>query len=203
MDNSDTLGILQQLERGEITPEEANVRLEAPYQVERMDTPVVELDAAPNWVRQLWVYPLISGLIGVGIGAWIIVSTVHANALWFVCGLPILLIGALVLALAATARAGHWLYVNIQESSKHKRTIRFAIPFPLGLVRMALWFAKIFVPDATRKAQMGFRSRNRDFKMDWADADAFLDALERELVEHRGVKVDVDDNGERVQVYIV
>ena len=201
MDNSDTLGILQQLERGEITPEEANVRLEAPYQVERIDLPTVELDAAPNWIRQLWVYPLISGLIGVGIGAWIIVSTVHANALWFVCGLPIVLIGALVVALAATARAGHWLYVNVQASRKHKHAFRLAIPFPLGLVRMALWFAKIFVPHP--QAQMGFRSRDRDFKMDWADIDAFLDALERELVEHRGVKVDVDDNGERVQVFMV
>lgn len=203
MDNSDTLGILQKLERGEISPEEASARLDAPSQVERIDPPTVELDAAPNWVRQLWVYPLISGLIGVGIGAWIIVSTVHANALWFVCGLPILLIGALVLALAATARAGHWLYVNVQASRKHKHSFRFAIPFPLGLVRIGLWFAKIFVPHATSQAHIGFRARDRDFKMDWADVDAFLDALERELAEHRGMTVDVDDNGERVQVYIV
>ncbi|MBI5304242.1 MAG: hypothetical protein HY868_19070 [Chloroflexi bacterium] len=199
MEQSDTLGVLRQLERGEITSEEADARLNAPT-VERVDEPPFEFEGAPRWARAFWLYPLVSGLAGVGIGAWIIVAT-RANPLWFVCGLPILLLGALITAISASATNAHWLYVNVDESRKGKKRVRFAMPFPLGLVRLALWFAKLF--GRHPKAKMMFRSQRHEIPLDWADADAFLDALERELREHRGVTVDVDDKGERVQVYIV
>ncbi|MBI5651903.1 MAG: hypothetical protein HZC40_15925 [Chloroflexi bacterium] len=201
MDNSDTLGVLQQLERGEISSAEADARLNAPPQVERIEEPPLTFEGAPNWIRKLWIYPVISGLVGVAIGTWIIIATVHANVLWFLCGLPIVLLSSIILALGASATAGHWLYVNVQSSRKRKHTVRFAIPFPLGLARGALWIAKFF--GRHPKAKMTFRSRKQDFNLDWADLDAFFDGLERELREHRGVTVEVNDNDERVQVYIV
>jgi hypothetical protein len=201
MDNSDTLGVLQQLERGEISSAEADARLNAPPQVERIDEPSFELERVPNWIRKLWVYPVISGLVGVTIGTWIIMATVRANVLWLVCGLPIVLLSAIILAIGASANSGHWLYVNVQNSRKRKHTVRFAMPFPLGLARGALWIAKLF--GRRPRAQMTFRSRKQELNLDWADLDAFFDGLERELREQRGVTVDVNDNDERVQVYIV
>ncbi len=199
MEQSDTLGILKQLERGEITSEQADARLDAPT-VARMDEPPMDLERAPRWMRRLWIYFLVSGLVGVGIGAWIIVAT-RTNVLWFLCGLPILLLGALITGLAASADSMHWLYVNVDESGRRHKRVRVAIPFPFGLVRLVFGVAKLF--GRHPKAQMKFRSATKNIPLDWADIDAFLDAIERELREHRGVTVDVDDKGSRVQVYIV
>lgn len=197
MDNSDTLGILEQLERGEINASEADARLNAPRPViERDFTPRVDERDVPEWIRRLWVYPLLAGVLLVGFGAWIIVATVHANILWWLLGLPIVLLGSLVLAIAASARSGHWLFVNVKDAEKH--TIRFGIPLPLGLARVALWFARWFVPKSSFR--MGKNQRVFD---NWDDVNAILNAFEQELNERRGLTIDVDEDGERVQVYIV
>ncbi len=196
MDNSDTLGILKQLERGEIDADEADTQLRTPPAVERSDDADSLATDAPRWVQRLWVYPLVAGLLLVGLGAWIIVATVHANILWWLLGLPIVLIGSLVLAVAASARSGHWLYVNIKDAEK--RNIRFGIPMPLGLARAALWVARWFVPTASFRV-----GQNRMLFDDWDDVNAILDAFEQELNKHHGITVDVDDDDERVRVYIV
>ncbi len=209
LENSGTLGILKQLERGEIDANEADARLNAPPQIERDVEPRFDETDAPSWVRRLWSYLLVAGWLLVGMGAWIIVATVHANILWLVLGLPVVLLGAFVLAIAASARSGHWVYVNIKEAGRRRHSIRFGMTvahfatatFPLGLIRFGLWVAR----------WSGFRPRVRsrvnrhaaNFNFDWSDADEFIDALERELVERRGVTVDVDDNDEHVQVFIV
>ncbi len=200
LENSGTLGILKQLERGEIDATEADARLSAPPQIERDNEPRFDATDAPSWVRRLWSYPLVAGTVLVGLGAWIIVATVHANILWLVLGLPVVLLGAFVLAIAASARSGHWVYVNIKEAGR-RRNVRFGIPFPLGLIRFGLWVARWsgFRPRAHARANR----HATDFNFDWSDADAFIDALERELAERRGMTVDVDDNDEHVQVFIV
>jgi hypothetical protein len=201
MDNADTLGVLRQLERGEISADEADARLNAP-------PPMIEYDAAPHfdeteiplWMRRIWVYPLIAGVLVVFFGAWIIATTVHANILWLVLGLPILLAGALLLALAASAHSEHWLYVNIENARKRRRAIRFGIPFPLGLVRLGLWFARFAMPRPRRAKVSTARMK---FDAFWENPDDLFNALESELRSGRGMTVDVEDKGERVQVYIV
>ncbi len=197
MDNSDTLGILEQLERGEIDAREADARLNAPRPViERADAPREDARDVPEWIRRLWVYPLLAGVLLVGFGAWIIVATVHANILWWLLGLPIVLLGSLVLAIAASARSGHWLFVNVKDAERHN--FRFGIPLPLGLARAALWIARWFVPKSSFRV-----GRNRMVFDNWDDVNAILDAFERELNERRGLTIDVDEDDERVQVYIV
>jgi hypothetical protein len=200
MENSDTLGILKRLERGEISASEADARLRAP-QVEPDDLPPFQPTGAPQWVRRLWVYPLVAGILVVGAGAWIVAATANVNALWFLCGLPILLLGAFVLAFAAGMRSGHWLYVNIQSSRRRRGTIRFGIPFPFGLIRFAMRVAKHTVKHPRTRIRVG--TAESKFNVMWDDSDALFAALERELAEGRGVTVDVEDNDARVQVYIV
>lgn len=187
MDNSDTLGILEQLERGEIDANEADYE------------PQFSGRDAPNWVRQLWVYPLAAGILLVGLGAWIITATVNANILWFVLGLPIVLLGSFVIAVSASARSGHWVYINIEEGGRHRHNIRFGIPFPFGPIRLGLWIAQWFAPYS--RIRWHVNHGGADFV--WSDADALIDALERELAANRGVTIDVDDDDNRVQVYIV
>ncbi len=189
MDHSDTLGILKRLERGEISADQAAARLNAPPS----DGTVV-----PQWVRSLWVYPLVAGILLVGSGAWIIIATVNANVLWFILGLPIVLLGAFVVAIAADAPSGHWVYINIKESGQRRHAIRFGVPFPFGLIRGGLWIAQCFAPYS------GTRQMNpQGARFDWSDAGALLDALERELRERRGVSVDIDANDKRMQVFII
>lgn len=200
MENADALGILRQLERGEISAEQAGARLNEPPSVASDPAPSIPETGAPTWFRRLWFYPLLGGLLIVGLGTWIIMATVHANILWFFCGLPILLLGTLVLAISATAQSAHWLYVNI-EGGRRRRNLRFGIPFPLGLVRAALWLGGLFVPISNAN----FKVRGRSVKLGatWNDVKEFFTALEGELAQGRGITVDVDDLDERVQVYIV
>jgi hypothetical protein len=194
MEQSSTLGILKQLERGEINANEANARLNTPVPgIEHDYEPSFETEA-PQWVRRLWMYPLVVGLLIVGFGAWVIVATVDANILWWLVGLPIVLLGSFVIALSASAPWGHWLYVSVQNNERH--TIRLGIPLPLGLARMVLWVAQWVVPLKSLRfgeSRMGFD--------DWNDITALLDAFERELNDRHGIAVQVDDE-ERVQVYI-
>ncbi len=200
MDNSDTLGVLRQLERGEITAAQANERLEEPP-LERDYIPRVEHKGSPDWALRYWVYPLIGGLLLVGLGAWIIAATVHANILWFVLGLPILLLGSLVVAVAASAQSAHWLYVDVNAGKGKRGGVHIAIPFSMALLRAALWLARLF--GAHPKANLTVQGNKIGLDAVWTDVEAFFTELEKELREGRGLVVDVDDKDERVQVYIV
>lgn len=200
MDNSDTLGVLKKLANGEISAAEADERLNSPPPVERDYSPPEPQPGAPEWVRRLWVYPLAAGLLVVGVGVWMIVATMHANVLWFLCGLPVLLLGTMIVAISAGAQSGHWLYVGINAEGKRRHPIRIAIPFPLGMIRGALAIARFFVKNPGAVFKFG---RKNNLNATWEDAEEFVTALERELRQGHVVAVDVNDKNERVQVYIV
>ncbi|MBI3914183.1 MAG: hypothetical protein HY327_08375 [Chloroflexi bacterium] len=201
MDNSDTLGILKQLEQGEITAQQADEKLNAPP-VEREYTPRVEKTDAPGWVQRFWLYPLAAGLLTVGIGAWIIAGTVSTNVWWLLLGVPVVLMGAFILAFAAWIRYGHWVHINIQTTGRRRnQTIRVSVPFPIGLLRFALQIARRFKPRI--RAKVNLQSSRVKFDAVWDNAEEFLNAIERELAEQRGISVDVNDRGEKVQVHIV
>jgi hypothetical protein len=201
MDNASTLDILRRLERGEISATEADTRLITPSPVERVAAPPFDAMVIPSWVYRIGVVMLTAGIAIVLFGAWIIAATVHTNPLWFLLGLPLVLLGSLLIAIGAGGFSGHWLYVNVEQSRKHHHAIRFALPFPMGLLRFGLWIARFVQPYPRARVRVS----TARFKFDafWDDPDELIDTLERELREGRGITVDVDDNNERVQVYIV
>ena len=201
MDNTGTLGILRQLERGEISATEADTRLSVPPRVERVSAPPFDQIHLPAWLQRIWITLLIAGVVVVVFGAWIIAATVRANVLWLLFGVPFVLIGSLLLAIGAGGFSGHWLYINVEQTRKRHSTIRFALPFPLGLVRLGLWIARFVQPH--QRARVHVNSSRSKFDALWDDPDEFIRALERELAEGRGITIDVDDPGNRVQVYIV
>ena len=200
MDNADTLGILRQLERGEINAREADARLDTP-RVERTDTPPYDKIELPEWMRWVWSIPLALGTLIVLFGTWIISATVHTNILWFLIGIPIVLFGTLLIILGAGAFSDHWLYVNVESSRRNKHRIRFGMPFPIGLLHLVAWIA----PWAINFSRNKIRTRQSNFNWngDWDDPAEIVAALERELKNGHGLTVDVDDKNERVQVYIV
>ncbi|MEW5717538.1 MAG: hypothetical protein AB1817_02810 [Chloroflexota bacterium] len=201
MDNANTLGILRQLERGEISAAAADTQLTAPPLVERIAAPPFEQAQIPAWVQRIGIIVLTAGIAVVLLGAWIIAATVRANILWLLFGLPLVLLGSLALALGASGFSGHWLYVNVEPSRKHHRAFRFAFPFPMGLLRLGLWIAQWIQPRP--RARVRVSTTHSKFDALWDDPDELIDALARELREGRGITIDVDENGERVQVYIM
>ena len=201
MDNANTLGILRQLERGEISAVEADTRLTAPAAIERVAAPPFDRNELPIWLRRLWITLLVGGILVVMLGGWIIAATVRANILWFWLGLPTVLLGSLLLAIGAGAFSGHWVYLNVEPSRRRHQAISFALPFPTGLIRMGVWIAR-FVPPHPR-ARVRVSAAHSRFDALWDDPDEFVNALERELAAGRGITIDVDGEGARVQVYIV
>jgi hypothetical protein len=202
MDNAGTMQVLKQLERGEIRAEEADARLNwSPPQVERDSSPRTGRVSAPKWAQEFWEYPLIAGIGLVVLGAWVIAATAHTNALWLVLGLPIVLFGSLLMALAASMRSHHWVFINVRRDGKHRHNIQFGVPFPIGLLRNALWIARRVLRD--QKFSLGHNGRTFAGKTDWADLDALFAEFEHALESQPGITVDVDDEGEHVQVYFV
>ncbi len=201
MSPQDTLTVLKKLERGEINSNQADASLNEPIPAITLnDSARTEIPDLPKWLRTIWVYPLAFGVLTVLFGGWIIAATARENILWFLLGLPILLSGCLITAFAASAVAGHFLYVNV-KSDQHGNSIKFGMPFPLGMVRLGLGLARAFGKHPQNRLHM--ERGNFQFNGDWADSDAFIAALERELAAGHGITVDVDDQNERVQVYIV
>jgi hypothetical protein len=109
--------------------------------------------------------------------------------------------GALLIVIGASLFSGHWLYVNVEKSRKHRHTVRLAIPFPIGLLRLALWIAPWAVKQA--RGKIHFNHDKFNLNGDWDDPAALVATFERELKEGRGITIDVNDQNERVQVYIV
>ena len=200
MEHSDTLDILKKLETGEISADEARARLETPPVVERVETPPFDPAQIPNWVRRIWLVPLTLGVLIVVLGTWVITAS-RTNILWFLLGLPLVLLGSLVIAIGAGGFSGHWLYVNVEPLRKHHHAIRFALPFPMGLLRFGLWIVRFVQPYPCARVRVS--TARSKFDAFWDDPDELIDALERELREGRGITVDVDDQDARVQVYIV
>jgi len=111
------------------------------------------------------------------------------------------LLGSLVIAIGAGGFSGHWVYVNVEPSRKRHHAIRFALPFPMGLLRFGSWIARFVQPH--QRAHVRVSTVHSKFDALWDDPDELIDALERELREGHGITVDVDENDARVQVYIV
>lgn len=201
MENSDTLNVLKKLERGEINSDQAEAQLNPPPVIEKMETPPFDRMQMPGWVQRIGYWTLFGGVLTVVLGAWIIMGTYRTNVFLFLIGLAIVLWGTLLTALGAGTFTGHWIYINIDRSHQHKNSIRFGVPFPISLLRIGLWFMQ-FAPRRA-SARVNVSADRVKFNALWQDPEEFVNALERELKEGRGITIDVDEKDERVQVYIV
>lgn len=201
MEQAETLKVLEQLERGEISADQADARLNAPPVVERVKPASFDRAQWPAWIPRIGMWTLFAGVITIVIGAWIITATYRDNIFLFLIGLAIVLWGTLVTTLGAGTWTGHWIYVNIDRSRTGKRAIRFGVPLPISLLRLGLGLAQFNRPRAG--ARVNVSTDRVNFNALWEKPDEFISALERELGAGRGITIEVDDKNERVQVYIV
>ncbi|HEY6041006.1 MAG TPA: hypothetical protein VIX58_02655 [Anaerolineae bacterium] len=146
----------------------------------------------PIPVRRYWIYLLGAGTFIVLMGAWVMVAN-PASAWWWLCGLPVLFLGTLVVWLAENARSGHWVYVNVNaKGQKATHHVRVVSPLPIGLARGGLSVARRFTPRL-----------DRTLNEKGVDVDAILVALDQGLTDDQGISIEVDEDDSEVQVYIV
>jgi hypothetical protein len=197
--------ILQMLEEGIVTAEEASNLLTALKPGDTVDT--IAGDAVlrhetiadegpprppPNMdrYRRLWLIPLIvagGSLVLASAGLVLMYqSSENVALLGFLCVWSIFIVALLATAVILLAQRSTWLYLNVEE--KDGTRIRFAMPMPLGIVNWGVRMARPFVP----------KEQRANLEMAAAFATAMKDDPNREPIS-----VDVDDeDGDKVQIYI-
>ncbi len=151
------LKILQMIQDGVISAEEGAKLLDAlgpglqPADQPAGEAPPDEGKAAPapvgppSWARWVWVYPAAAGL-GLLAIAGIVTGVVVREGRqlgWLVCTLPLMVLGALVMALAWWSRSARWLHVRVRDGEKR---INVSLPLPMRLAAWGVRVARPWVP---------------------------------------------------------
>ena len=204
MSSEEKKKILQMVEDGKITAEEAVTLMKA-LEEDPVEDEVefIEAEAEPGptydakefeevkaRVRKYISIPLGFGVVMTVLAAyWMYALTQNANyGFWFFCAWFPLLLGILLVVLSAGGINSRWLYVDIhQEPDEWPQRITFGFPIPFGLVS---WGIRNF----------GHYAKD----IDRAQMDGIVSALDasKTIDEPLIVNVDDGDGGERVQVYI-
>lgn len=184
--------ILELVERGEISVDEAVRRLEAlagePVEQEIPGIPPTppEPVVRPLLVRIVWQVTLWVG-VAVLIGGSLLVASVYAWQVaerWLLCGWPLFIMGVLVVMLAWWMQRAKWFSLRVRPHDGPN--IAFALPLPLGLIAWLLRIMRPFVP-----------------KIKETGVDEVLLAMHKEMRDGHPFIVDVDEgeSGNKVQVF--
>lgn len=204
MSSEEKKKILQMVEDGKITAEEAatlmkaleenpvedQVRIIEPEAIPESAYDASEFEEVKTRARKYVSIPLGIGVLLTVLAAyWMFSLTQNANyGFWFFCAWFPLLLGLLLVALSAGGVNSRWLYVDIlQEPGEWPQRITFGFPLPFGI---ATWGLRNF----------GHYASN----LDQAKIDSLVSILSasKTIDEPLIVNVDEGDGGERVQVYI-
>lgn len=106
------------------------------------EEPRVNPAGAPVWARRLWIYPLAGGVTIIGIAGLVTPLLVRGGSRlgWLACTLPLMIFGALVVALASWSRTARWLHIRVRDQETR---FNFSLPLPL---RPAAWLARLARP---------------------------------------------------------
>lgn len=191
-----TLGILDKVNLGELSAEEAVEWLEnegsptsdqdpGNYQTETNTPPFISDEELEKWKRW-WTLPL---YIGVGI---VVLSIFWINAayqnsgygFWFFCAWVPMITGLMFMSIAWNSRSGPWIHVRVRGN---KERVAISIPAPLGLASWGLNTFGQFIPH-----------------LDRTSVDEIITALENSHNNNAPLYVQVDEgeNGEKVEVFI-
>jgi hypothetical protein len=189
------LKILSMVQEGTISAEEGAMLMDAlggdsepeSYLVADWGVTAEEAEAwsprRPAWTQQVWIYLLAGGGLLMGLATIMTALLVVGGSLlgWLACTLPLMVFGALVMALAWWSRAARWLHVQVHNQDSR---FRFSLPVPL---RPVAWIARLVRP---------WVPQIRDVPVD--EMIQYLAEMEEEDI----LAVEVNDEGEEVQVYL-
>jgi hypothetical protein len=196
--------VLQMVENGKVTAEEAAVLMQALDESAEGETESIEIesgsrsagaDAADfDQVRErAWNFaaiPLWVGVIFTVLSSWgmfAILRDAGLNFWFFFMSIPLAL-GVLLIVVGAGDGSARWLYVDVDRSNRADwpKNITIALPLPLGL---ASWFLKNFGMYIEGLKQ--------------TTIDEMIMAVSEIKLVTEPLVVNVDDHaGERVQVFI-
>jgi hypothetical protein len=208
MSSEERRKILQMVEEGRISPQEAASLMNAldedanlvQEEVEVFQTEsgpgfegsnVPEFEEVKSRARRFAMIPLWTGVFVAVLSAWGIYSVQQSAGVnfWFFCLIVPLLLGVLLIALSAGGQGSKWLYVNVDRRKAHDwpQNITLGFPLPLGLTA---WFLRTFGRNIR-----GMGKTNVDEIIQVLDATGNSGAP---FI----VNVHDDEDGEHVQVYI-
>ena len=204
MSSEEKKKILQMVEDGVISPEEAMTLIKAleesptedEVEVIEVETgtqsayDAAEFEEVKARAQRFAMVPVWIGVAFTVLGSyWMFALVQNANyGFWFLCAWLPLLLGLLILALTAGGKSSRWLYVNVdQRKGEWPQNITLGFPIPMGIISWIIQNFGHFI--------RGMDKTNVD---DILIALSMVDNLDEPLI----VNVDEGDKGERVQVYI-
>lgn len=132
-----TMGILEQLDSGEITVEEAVTRLEGGSAEPMPVRPEGDIPPAGQTNRGRWLGVLgliLSAMIAAG-GGWLVVE----GGWWLLPGIPLLVLGTALMTLSALSLQSPWMQLRVVTGAdRWPRRITLFLPIPLRLVSWGL-----------------------------------------------------------------
>ncbi len=195
--------VLQQLQAGQLSAEEANVLLAAQEggdpgaaaaEGEEPVTGEVMLPHAPpdmERLRRFWQVPFVIGLGSLVLsGLWMSASygsPGFLGTLSFICGWSVFMLAVLTVGVAFWSRSARWVHLRVAEKDGHHFAI--SLPAPLGLLTWGVQVARPFVKGETAQQMEA--------------AAAFIQAMQKEMEQpdSEPLFIDVNDEGDQVQVY--
>jgi SHOCT-like domain len=145
-------------------------------------------ESIKKWRRWWWIPLAIGIVITVASGSLMYLAYLRRGlGFWFACLWFPLLLGVLVISLAAASRTTRWMHVRVhQEPGEWPKTIAISMPLP---IRFIAWILRTFKPHIPN--------------MDKTSLDEVILALDKTSPEQPFyVKVDEGESGEKVEVYI-
>jgi hypothetical protein len=137
----------------------------------------------PAWAQRAWIYPLAVGVVLVGLVGMLTALLVGGGLYlgWLACTLPLMVFGSLVIALAWWSQSARWVHVRVHNQESR---FKFSLPIPL---RPIAWLARLARP---------WVPQMRDYPVD----ELILGLADMD--EEDILAVEVNDDGEEVQVYL-
>ena len=183
MTEDERIDVLNRLEAGEISTEEAIQALGKAQDFEGSgptgDIPL----SSPRW-KAWWLIPLSLGIAGTAAG----LGLSQLGGWWWVCAGPLLLVSVTVVILAAATSQSPWVYVRVRRGADEGfRRINIGLPIP---VRLSAWGLRTF----------GSNIHSLDDTVVDDLILGFEGNLSRETPIH--IQVQDGDDGEHVEVFM-
>ena len=162
---------------------------EAPASESKTSSAPYNIDSGIKQWRSWWWIPLTVG-IGITVISGLLMFFAYQKSglgFWFACLWFPLLLGVIIISLAAASRTARWLHVRVhRETDEWPRTISISLPIP---IRFTAWILRIVRPHI--------------HGMDKTNLDEVILALEKISPDQPFyVKVDESGSGEKVEVFI-
>jgi hypothetical protein len=183
MTEDERLDVLNRLEAGEISAEEAIQALGMEQAIASSEPADDSPGSPPRW-RAWWLIPLSLGLAGTAAG----LGLSQLGGWWWVCAGPLLVVSVTVVILAAATSQSPWVHVRVRTGArKGFRRINISLPIP---VRLTAWGLRIF----------GGNIQGLDDTV----VDDLLLGLEGSLSRDTPIHIQVQDgeDGEHVEVFV-